>query len=54
MSEMGRDGAACALAFLTHVPEACRQGSFIKLINILLSERLLNKLLIIKLINNLY
>ena len=38
MSEMGRDGAACALAFLTHVPEACRQGPFIKVKYILLSE----------------
>ena len=25
MSETGRDAAACALAFLTHLPEACRQ-----------------------------
>ena len=25
MSETGRDAAACAIAFLTHLPEACRQ-----------------------------
>ena len=45
MSEMGRDGAACALAFLTHVPEACRQGWFIKLKNTF--EKVIDLLIII-------